>query len=111
MRRKLTEILTVIMLILTLAVTILSTVSFSSQQVSFTITPDPYIDIVLAKSKTNTNLNNFESDILSALSREGINTSKVEVSAIETFNIEVTDSFEWQKYTHVGSDGSNGSFR
>ncbi len=110
MRRKLTEILTVIMLILTLAVTILSTVSFSSQQVSFTITPDPYIDIVLAKSKTNTNLNNFESDILSALSREGINTSKVEVSAIETFNIEVTDSFEWQKYTHVGSDGSNGSF-
>ena len=59
MKRKLIFIFTTILVILTLAVTILSTVSFSSQEISFTLIPDPYIDIVLAKSKTSTILNNF----------------------------------------------------
>ena len=110
MKRKLIFIFTTIVVILTLAVTILSTVSFSSQEISFTLIPDPYIDIVLAKSKTSTNLNNFKQDMLNSLSSQGINTSKVEISAIETFNITVTDNFNWQKYTHVGADGSNGLF-
>lgn len=99
--------LTIIMIISTIAVTILSTASFSSQQVSISLIPNPKIDIVLAKAKTETDLTNFEMDILNALKSKNINTSQVKVSAIESFEIAVTQDFEWQKYTHTGPDNSS----
>lgn len=103
--RRIIHFLAVIMILSTITVTVLSTASFSSQKVSISLIPNPKIDIVLAKSKTSTNLTNFESDILNALKSKNINTSQVKVSAVETVSAEINESdakkiYEtWKSYT------------
>lgn len=89
--------LTIIMIISTIAVTILSTASFSSQQVSISLIPNPKIDIVLAKARTNTNVTNFETDILNALKTKNINTDNVKVSSIEAQEVNMQESFSWNE--------------
>lgn len=89
--------LTIVMIISTIAVTILSTASFSSQQVSISLIPNPKIDIVLAKARTNTNVTNFETDILNALKTKNINTDNVKVSSIEAQEVNIEESFSWNQ--------------
>ena len=96
MRRKLTEILAVIMTILTLTVTVLSTVSFSSQEVSISLFPNPKVDIVLSRTRTTTDVTNFESDILRQLQNLGVNTSNVRVTSIQSEEVDIQNSFRWQ---------------
>ena len=83
LKKLVTSILNIIFIIITV-LSILGTVSLSSQEVSFTLIPDPYIDIVLSKGKTNTDVTNFKQDILNALSQQGVNINRVEVSSVET---------------------------
>ena len=97
MRRKLTEILAVIMTILTLTVTVLSTVSFSSQEVSISLFPNPKVDIVLSRTRTTTDVTNFESDILRQLQNLGVNTSNVRVTSIQSEEVDIQNSFRWQQ--------------
>lgn len=97
MRRKVIGSLMVIMIILTLIVSILTTVSFSSQQVSISLFPNPKVDIVLAKSKTTTDVTNFETDILNQLQSLGVNTSNVQVTSVESEEIDMQNSFKWQQ--------------
>ena len=97
MKRKSIFIFTTILVISTLAVTILSTVSFSSQEISFSLTPDPYIDIVLAKSKTNTNVTNFKQDLLNALNTQGVNTNLVNITSVEAQDVNIADGFDWKR--------------
>lgn len=97
MRRKVIGSLMVIMIILTLTVSILTTVSFSSQQVSISLFPNPKVDIVLAKSKTTTDVTNFETDILNQLQSLGVNTSNVQVTSVESEEIDMQNSFKWQQ--------------
>ena len=54
------------------------------ETVQFSFLPDPYIDIVLSKGKTNTDVTNFKQDILNALKQQGVNINRVEVSSVET---------------------------
>lgn len=71
--------------------------SNATSNVQLSLTPTPYIDIVLAKSKTSTDLTNFQSDLLTALEKQGINKNQVKISAIEAQNVNIAEGFEWQK--------------
>lgn len=67
------------------------------QNVVVSIVPRPKIDIVLAKSKTSTDLTNFESNMLTALQNQNIDTNDVKISAVEAEQVDFTDSFAWEK--------------
>ena len=71
--------------------------SNAASNVQLSLTPTPYIDVVLAKSKTSTDLTNFQSDLLTALEKQGINKNQVKISAIEAQNVNIAEGFEWQK--------------
>lgn len=71
--------------------------SNATSNVQLSLTPTPYIDIVLAKSKTSTDLTNFQSDLLAALEKQGINKNQVKISAIEAQNVNIAEGFEWQQ--------------
>ena len=71
--------------------------SNATSNVQLSLTPTPYIDVVLAKSKTSTDLTNFQSDLLTALEKQGINKNQVKISAIEAQNVNIAEGFEWQK--------------
>lgn len=71
--------------------------SNAASNVQLSLTPTPYIDVVLAKSKTSTDLINFQSDLLTALEKQGINKNQVKISAIEAQNVNIAEGFEWQK--------------
>ena len=71
--------------------------SNATSNVQLSITTTPYIDVVLAKSKTSKDLTNFQSDLLTALEKQGINKNQVKISAIEAQNVNIAEGFEWQK--------------
>lgn len=62
----------------------------AASEVSLSLVPQPYIDVVLAKSQTTTDLTNFRADVLNALKAQGVDISKVNVSSIETVRNEVS---------------------
>lgn len=65
--------------------------------VSLNVTNNQNVDVVLTKGNTTMNLTNFKADLLSALSKQGINTSKVNISAIETAQTDMQNSFSWNR--------------
>ena len=71
--------------------------SNAASNVQLSLTPTPYIDVVLAKSKTSTDLTNFQSDLLTALEKQGVNKKQVKISAIEAQNVNIAEGFEWQQ--------------
>lgn len=82
------------------AIGILSMASLASateQEVTFKVQPNPKIDVVLAKSKTSTDVTNFKDNLLSALGTQGVNTDMVEISSVEAQKVDIAAGFEWQK--------------
>jgi len=75
--------------------------------VKLSLQPQPYIDVVLSKANTSTNLTNFKNDLLNSLKAQGVDITKVNISSIDSFEIAVTQQFAWQKYTHVGPDDTS----
>ena len=75
----------------------LATVSLTASSVSFTIVPDPEIDVVLTKSKTSTNVTNFKNDLLNALATQGVNTNLVNITSVEAENVNIASGFTWQR--------------
>ena len=64
----------------------------SADVVELSLVPQPYIDVVLSKAKTNTDLTNFKTDLLNSLKNKGVDTSKVNISSVETIYNEVSSS-------------------
>ncbi len=116
MKKSIKIILSIILLI-SIAVGVLSTVSLSaenSEQVSLQVTPSPLIDVVLTKSQTSTNVDNFRTDLLNALRNQGVDTTKVNISSIQAEDVNMANSFAWREdiSTSIGdieksSDGKN----
>ena len=85
----------------------------AAEQVSFSIVPDPLIDIVLASKETNLDLKNFENDIKSRLASKGVDRTKVQVQTVETKNESLTSSSaneiksSWTSGTIPGTQGSS----
>lgn len=75
------------------------------EDVTLSLVPSPDIDIALAKAKTGVDLINFEADLRNALEQKGVDTDKVNITAIETQKVNIQDAFAWKQdvnYT-VGS--------
>ena len=87
-----------IIIISTLVFSLLSIPSLGeSQNVTVSITPKPKIDIVLAKTRTKTDLTNFEGDILNGLKSKSVDTSDVKVSSIQSEQVDLQNSFTWKQ--------------
>lgn len=74
-------------------------------QVELYFVPSPNIDIVLAKGKTVLDLNNFKTDMENALKARGIDISKVNITSIESQEMNLQESLKWQedKSSTIGS--------
>lgn len=79
----------------------------AAETVELSLTPTPYIDIVLAKGLTAVNVNTFENDVLEALRKEGIDTDMVNISAVESTYFSSDDADAdvifntWEKYPKI----------
>ena len=73
--------------------------------VTLSVNQYPDIDIVLTLGQSGVNALNFEKDIKKALLDRGIPENKVNVQAIETQEVSMQNSFNWQYYGHDISDG------
>ncbi len=75
--------------------------------VELSFIPTPYIDIVLAKGLTSLNVNNFETDMMESLQKEGIDTSMVNISAVESVYLSSNSADAsvifntWEKYPKI----------
>ena len=69
----------------------------AADTVNLTLTPQPYIDVVLAKAKTTTQLNNFETDLRAALKTQGVDNEKVNITAIQAQTVNMQTAFEWKQ--------------
>ena len=96
MKKRLLGIISSIVTII-IVVLMLATVSLTASSVSFTIVPDPEIDVVLTKSKTSTNVTNFKNDLLNALATQGVNTNLVNITSVEAENVNIASGFTWQR--------------
>lgn len=96
------KILIIIMVFIVINVSLFMS-KLSSEQaataVNLSIVTQPYIDVVLAKSRTETNLETFKQDLLSSLSSKNVKTENdwVKITAIETHRLNIQDAFDWQE--------------
>ena len=80
------------------------------QSVSLTLTPKPKIDIALSKGQTSVGLSSFENDVKSKLGSLGVDTSDVQVKAIETETFSTSTSSAssimntWKKYPEISGN-------
>ena len=95
--KKLLAILIIITLINLFPIIINLSKVEAADTVSLSLVPQPYIDVVLSKSKTNTNLLNFKQDLLNAHKLQGVDTSKVNISAIEAQSVNIQSAFQWNQ--------------
>lgn len=67
--------------------------------VNLSIVTQPYIDVVLSKSKTTTDLSSFKEDLLRSLKSKNVKTEDdwVRITAIESYQLNIQDAFEWKK--------------
>lgn len=70
--------------------------SFANENVDVNVVPSPTIDIVLAKSKTTVDVNNFEEDLKKELIKQNISPERVNIKAVEAVEANIQDSFDWE---------------
>lgn len=56
----------------------------AAETVSLSLVPQPYIDVVLSKAKTNSELTNFKKDLLLELEKQKVDIDKVNISSIDS---------------------------
>lgn len=86
-----------ILIILLIAIQSIIYIAKAADFVELSFVPSPYIDIVLAKGRTTVNLNNFKTDMENALKSRGIDTNKVNITAIESEEANLQDDFKWEE--------------
>lgn len=69
--------------------------SLAKENVDVNVVPCPEIDIVLAKSKTKVDINNFEADLKEELTNQGISPEQVKINAVEAVEANIQNSFNW----------------
>ena len=88
----------IIMFIVVNLIFLTSICSFeTNQDVKVSIKVKPKIDIVLAKSRTKTDVTNFEKDLLEALKKQNIDTDDVRISAVQAEQVDMTKNFAWKQ--------------
>ena len=87
---KLIKVMLIIVLIEPNIIGLVSAAANDNQNVNISITPDPLIDIVLAKPNDGVDMSSFNVDIINALGNKGIDTEKIKISALETSVNEVS---------------------
>lgn len=102
--RKIFKIITILIVFLFIIQLVLN-ITKAADIVELSLVPSPYIDIVLAKGRTNINLNNFKADMEKALENRGIDISKVNITSIESQDVNLQDAFKWNEdiSTSIGS--------
>lgn len=81
--------------------------SFANETVDVNVVPSPVVDIVLAKSKTKVDVNQFETDLKNELINQNISPDRVKINAVEAVEANIQSSFNWN--TDVSS--TIGSFQ
>lgn len=71
--------------------------AIEEQNVVLGITPKPKIDIVLAKSRTKTEITDFKTNIMDALRNVDVDPSDVKVTAVQAQTVNMETSFQWEK--------------
>lgn len=69
--------------------------SFANETVDVNVMPCPTIDVVLAKSKTKVDVNNFEEDLKNELINQNISPDRVKINAVEAVEANIQNSFNW----------------
>ena len=92
-------VFSIVTIILTILISLqcLNYVVNAVDTVELSFMPTPYIDIVLAKGRTSVNLDNFKVDMEEALTKEGIDISKVNIYAIESEEVNLQNAFVWKE--------------
>ena len=107
MNKKLGKILKTItiLIVFIFIIQMVINITKAADVVELSLVPSPYIDIVLAKGRTNVNLNNFKTDMENALKNRGIDIEKVNITSIESQDVNLQDAFEWKEdvSTSIGS--------
>ena len=101
---KVIRIVTALIILLFVIQTAIN-ITRAAERVELSLVPSPYIDIVVAKGRTNVDLNNFKTDMENALRTRGIDINKVNIISIESQNVNLQTAFEWKedKDPNVGS--------
>lgn len=91
-------ITTVILINVSLMMSKLSSEEAASA-VNLSIVTQPYIDVVVARSKTDTDLTTFKNDLLNSLKSKNVKTENdwVRVTAVESYKVNIQDAFEWKE--------------
>ena len=103
MKGKFNRVITYLLVILTILTMIISTFgnnqssAAEDQNVTISIFPKPKVDIVLAKSRTTTNVTNFKNDLMNALKSQGVDTSDVNITSVQAEQVDLQNSFSWQQ--------------
>lgn len=71
------------------------------------ITQDKNVDVVLTLGKSKIDATNFEADLNKKLSEKGLDTSRLNIQALEVeeANVQQQDQFDWMYYGHDIQDG------
>ena len=99
MKKKLLNLIKFIFLIsILLGSNVLSTsIAADEQNVILSIMSKPKIDIVLAKSRTKTDVTNFETDIKNSLENLNIDTADVRITSVKAQKVNMETAFKWQQ--------------
>lgn len=87
----------IICLIVTILTVYFAVISNATQDVIITMKYRPKVDIVLAKARAKTDVNNFEADIKQALVNNNFDTSDVQVKSVSAEQVDLETSFQWNQ--------------
>lgn len=85
---------------LTFVSTNITTYAIQRSDLEVQIKKETPIDVVLAVGKSSTDVTNFKTDLTNKLVSSGINPKRINISAIQSTEINAKSDFTWEKYDH-----------
>lgn len=89
-------VLTILIICIPYFFPLIRSIASEGEAVDVNVMPSPAIDIVLAKSKTQTDVTSFEKDLKEELINQGISSDKIKINAVEAVEANIQDSFSWE---------------
>ncbi len=119
--KRIAKLIFSLILVIVLQITLFSDGIFrqsrADEEVKVEIFSKPKVDIVLAKSRTLTNVDSFEKDIKEELQNVNVSTEDVQVKAIDAQTVDLKNSFSWEQDLDrtignitIGSSGKDVTF-